>query len=46
MKLPIRLVRITTVPETLTAFLTGQVGYLKQHGFDVHAVSRAALLTQ
>ena len=38
MKSPIRLVHITTVPGTLN-FLDGQVGYLKQHGFDVHAVS-------
>ncbi len=35
---PIKLVHITTVPETLN-FLRGQVGYLKQQGFDVHALS-------
>jgi glycosyltransferase involved in cell wall biosynthesis len=33
-----KLVHITTVPETL-AFLTGQVGFMKLQGFEVHAVS-------
>ena len=35
---PIRLVLITTVPQSLF-FFTGQVGYLQAHGFEVHAVA-------
>ena len=35
---PITLVHMTTVPQSLF-FLTGQVGYMKERGFDVHAVS-------
>jgi len=34
----IRLVHITTVPQSLS-FLSGQVGYMKRNGIDVHAVS-------
>lgn len=34
----VKLLHITTVPETLK-FLTGQVGYMKQQGFEVHALS-------
>lgn len=34
----VKLLHITTVPETL-GFLTGQVGYMKARGFDVHALS-------
>jgi glycosyltransferase involved in cell wall biosynthesis len=34
----VRLVHITTVPESLT-FFTGQVGYMKARGFDVQAIS-------
>lgn len=33
-----RLLHITTVPMTLR-FLKGQIGYLKERGFDVHALS-------
>ncbi len=35
---PTKLLHITTVPETLN-FLNGQVGYMKQRGFEVHALS-------
>ena len=38
MKSPIRLVHITTVPETLI-FLTGQVGEMTNRGFDVVVIS-------
>ena len=34
----VRLVHVTTVPDSLD-FFTGQVGYVKAHGFDVQAVS-------
>ena len=34
----VRLVHITSVPQTLS-FLSGQVGYMKNRGFDVHAIS-------
>lgn len=34
----IRLVHVTTVPESLF-FLTGQAGYLRARGYEVHAVS-------
>jgi glycosyltransferase involved in cell wall biosynthesis len=34
----VRLVHITTVPESLP-FFTGQVGYMKAQGFDVQAIS-------
>ncbi|MDZ8050446.1 MAG: glycosyltransferase family 4 protein [Aulosira sp. ZfuVER01] len=34
----LKLLYITTVPETLS-FLSGQVGYMKQQGFEVHALS-------
>jgi glycosyltransferase involved in cell wall biosynthesis len=34
----LRLVHITTVPETLS-FLTGQVGYMQSQGFEVFAIS-------
>ena len=34
----VRLVHITTVPETLS-FLTGQVGYMQSQGFEVFAIS-------
>jgi glycosyltransferase involved in cell wall biosynthesis len=33
-----KLIHITTVPETL-GFLTGQVGFMKRQGFEVHVVS-------
>lgn len=33
-----RLVHITTAPQAL-GFLKGQVGYMRQRGFDVHAIS-------
>ncbi len=33
-----RLVHVTTVPQTL-GFLSGQMGYMRDQGFDVHAVS-------
>ena len=36
--MPIKLVHITTVPESL-GFLRGQVGYAKSRGFEVHAIS-------
>lgn len=35
---PVRLVHITTIPETLY-FLTGQVSYMKSKGLEVHALS-------
>lgn len=35
---PIKLLLITTVPETL-GFFTGQVGYMKQRGFEIYALS-------
>jgi len=35
---PIKLLLITTVPETL-GFFTGQVGYMKQRGLEIHALS-------
>ena len=34
----VRLVHITSVPQTLS-FLSGQVGYMKSKGIDVHAIS-------
>jgi hypothetical protein len=38
MSQPIKLVHVTTVPESLR-FLIGQVGFMKERGFDVHAMS-------
>lgn len=35
---PVKLVHITTIPETLY-FLTGQVGFMKSRGLEVHAIS-------
>jgi glycosyltransferase involved in cell wall biosynthesis len=35
---PIRLVHVTTVPETLL-FLTGQPAFLRERGFEIHAVA-------
>ena len=35
---PIKLVHVMTVPQSL-AFLTGQVGYMKERGFDIHCLS-------
>ncbi len=35
---PIRLVHLTTVPDSL-CFVAGQVGYMKSRGMEVHAVS-------
>lgn len=35
---PVRLVHITTIPETLY-FLTGQVSFMKSRGLEVHALS-------
>lgn len=37
--MPVRLVHVTTVPMTLELFLRGQIGHLKQNGFEVIAVS-------
>jgi glycosyltransferase involved in cell wall biosynthesis len=34
----IKLVHVTTVPQSLF-FLTGQVGYMKERGFDIHGIS-------
>ena len=34
----IKLVHVTTVPQSLF-FLTGQVGYMKERGFDIHGLS-------
>jgi glycosyltransferase involved in cell wall biosynthesis len=36
----IRVLHVTTVPVSL-GFLRGQVGYMKRHGFEVHALSSA-----
>ena len=33
------LVHVTTVPESLLGFLGGQIGFMKEQGFDIHAVS-------
>ncbi|HET6765593.1 MAG TPA: glycosyltransferase family 4 protein [Longimicrobiaceae bacterium] len=35
---PVQLVHVTTVPMSLT-FLTGQIGYVKERGYAVHAIS-------
>ncbi|MCP4189835.1 MAG: glycosyltransferase family 4 protein [Planctomycetaceae bacterium] len=35
----IRLVHVTTVPQTATSFLSGQLGWLKQHGFEITVVT-------
>ncbi len=41
-----RIVHLTTVPQTLS-FLHGQVGYMKDRGFEVHAISSpGAMLDQ
>jgi len=39
------LVHVTTVPETL-GFLRGQIGFMKQRGFEVHAVSSPGKLLE
>jgi glycosyltransferase involved in cell wall biosynthesis len=39
------LVHVTTVPETL-GFMRGQIGYMKQRGFEVHAVSSPGKLLE
>ncbi|MDG2380265.1 MAG: glycosyltransferase family 4 protein [Pirellulaceae bacterium] len=35
----IRLVHVTTVPQTATSFLSGQLAWLKQHGFEITVVT-------
>ena len=35
----VKLVHITTVPFSLVVFFSGQVGWMKRHGFDVHAIA-------
>ena len=35
---PTRLVHVVTVAQTL-GFLRGQVGYMRERGFEVHAIS-------
>jgi glycosyltransferase involved in cell wall biosynthesis len=33
------LIHVTTVPESLWAFMWGQIGFMKKNGFEIHAVS-------
>lgn len=40
---PLRLMVITTVPETLAVFFPSQLRSLAQEGFEVHAVSSPGL---
>lgn len=37
--MPGRIVHIVTVPDSLRTFFTGQIGYMKRAGLDVHVIS-------
>jgi glycosyltransferase involved in cell wall biosynthesis len=38
-KISIKLMHVTTVPESLWSFLRGQIGYMQARGFEVHGMS-------
>ena len=40
-----KLVHVTTVPQTL-GFLRGQIGYMQDRGFEIHAISSPGVLLQ
>jgi glycosyltransferase involved in cell wall biosynthesis len=37
----VKIMHVATVPVSIAGFLTNQVGYMKQRGFEVHAISSA-----